>query len=112
MSYEELTQLLLTSGPHFVIEEVDPRGKVHRFTGRDVTAFVQRQDHRRHEHKVFGPDGTLIYHRDMNGRIYEGSDWQKYKNSRERAAGRVALTALDIFRDAWDRAMRLYGWRR
>jgi len=106
LSYEELTELLLQAGPKFTIEETLPGGKRNVYRGHDVTAFVQRGDHRLHEHTVYDPQGNMVYCRDINGRLYEGDvdQWRAYAKRQ-----RIGQTALSVFRQSVDGALRYWG---
>lgn len=110
LSYEELTEILLAGAPHFTIEEPRPAGGTAVFRGDDITAYVQRGDHRLHEHKVIDPNGQLVYYRDFNGVLHVGNAAQWRANFRRQKAGEVALSGVGILRDSFRRAIRAWRW--
>jgi hypothetical protein len=93
LTYEQLTEILLQSGEPFTIEEPRSDGKTNVYRGNNAKAFLAKADRRRHEHKVFDQQGKLVYHRDVNGRLYVGDPEQiaKYARSRK-AAGNILRT--------------------
>lgn len=98
LTYEQLTEILLQAGKPFTIQERLPSGKTNIYRGRDAQAFLEYRDGRMHEHKAFDPEGNLLYHRDVNGKLYVGSpkQWRAYAGRQQ--AGRAALSGMDIFR--------------
>lgn len=76
MSYEVLTELLMTNAGSFEVREHSSDGRLNVYRGGDITLFIQRQDDRRHTHEVYDSAGTLLYKRDYNGRVTVGSEKQ------------------------------------
>jgi hypothetical protein len=71
LTYDQVTELLLRSrGP----VEIDVRDgkKVHCYKVRNYRAFLDRTDGRFHSHAV-RVDGTLVYSRDVNGKVKVGT---------------------------------------
>lgn len=97
LTYEQLADILLRSGKPFTIEQYDSRGNKHVYSGGDARAFQERRDGRRHEHKVFDPQGNLLYYRDVNGQLRVGhpNQWRAYTS--RKAAGKTALSGMDVF---------------
>jgi hypothetical protein len=112
LSYEQLTEILLEAGPKFTIEKKRSDGSHEVYRGHDVTAFIQRGDGRHHEHKVFDSAGQLVYHRDVNGKLYIGNAEQWRAHVRRKKVGQAALTGVGIFRDSLRRALRHWGMGR
>lgn len=109
LTYEQLTEILLAVGPDkFEVHETRPDGSQQIYRGSRTSAFFAHNDGRMHEHKVFDATGALVYHRDVNGRLYEGNAEQWRKAVQRQKAGRAALTGLDILKDSWRRARRAF----
>lgn len=104
---------ILTKGPDgYELHEVGRGGRINVYRGRSISAFLARADERRHEHKVYDPSGRLVYHRDHNGKVLVGTMKQMKDSDRKEMLGRTAVSAGDILRESWDRALRWNGLRR
>lgn len=110
LTYKQLTEILLVGAPNFSLEETDQQGNRHVYRGHDVTAFVQHQDKRQHEHKVFDQSGQLIYHRDVNGSLQVSAVAEQWhRDIQRKKVGAAAVKGGGLLADSFRTALRWWG---
>lgn len=101
----QLDDIILSNPDTFTVQYRDDRGQDHVYRGRDLLAFMQHDDAKRHEHKIFR-NGNLIYHRTSSGQIVLGAHaGEVEKWARKQKVGRTALTGVGIFRESLRKAI-------
>ncbi len=78
--------------PNYTIIEHSKDGGTNTYTGRDVTAFIERRDNRFHSHEVHDENGRLIYKRDRWGKVTVGA------SRKDEVAKKVGMSLGDAIR--------------
>lgn len=108
ITYDQLTEILLTSGDYFEVIAPKSFGRQDVYRGKDATAFLTRAAGHRHAHTVLDENGAVIYRRDYNGKVTLDTGSARYlSNDGKRYAGRRAMESN--FKGSVRRARKLWN---
>lgn len=79
--------------PGYEVRRLRGDGKLEVFTGRDLEAFLARDDNRFHSHSVWDTHGNMVYSRDKWGKITVGTPVQLRKQEQQNKVGAAATSS-------------------